>query len=225
MRRATRWSAVLCLICWCGLVRGALAQPSARDVQNERVARLLARGEALREAGNAVSAVAYFRDAINAAPRRSEGYLALGQLYLQLDEPVRALEVFEVATRAAADHSEALWLGLAAALSKLGQEERALGTLRQLVQQRPTPLGLRALAAAAEARGLFLEALSARRALVDALLPAGHESDAARDELATERGQVRALELLLGAADRVRDRSLCGEPDASAITRALARCP
>jgi tetratricopeptide (TPR) repeat protein len=215
----------------------AAAQPSARTVQAERVAWMIAHGDAAQRAGNAIAALSYYRDAISAAPRKSEGYVALGSMYLTLDEPLRALEVFEVGTRAAAS-DEALWLGLAETLRKLGQDERALDALRHLRALTPSPRGLAALAEALAARGSFVEALAARRALVEQLVnassadaPAGEPSaqDAAAPDLAAElraqRAQVRALELLLGSADRVRARDVCSEPGASVLLRALARCP
>lgn len=217
------------------------AEPVARTVQADRVARLIARGEACRAAGDVISALGLFRDAISAAPRKSEGYVALGELYLALEEPQRALEVFETGTRAAAS-DEALWLGLSASLSKLGQHGRALDALRRLHSLSPTPRGLRALAEAAETRGAFVEALAARRGLVAQLvrLTAGpaadtagdtaagadtRDADDARAALKLERAHVRALELLLGAADPVRAQAACSDPRTGLVQRALSRCP
>jgi len=199
----------------------ASAQPSYAA---DRVARLIARGNVLREAGDTISALAYYRDAISAAPRKAEGYVALGELYLALDEPARALEVYTAGTRSGV-HGEALWLGLAAALDKLGQHERALDALRRLRALDPgSQSGLAALADASEAHGSFVEALAARRALL-ALLADEPESDAQVALLADQNARVRALCYLLGAAERVRTKTICASAEQSQVRRALARCP
>ena len=199
----------------------ASAQPA---YAGERATRLVARGHVLREAGDTISALAYFRDAISAAPRRPEGYEALGDLYLALDEPQRALEVYEAGARWAV-RGEALWLGLAAALHKLGQHERALDALRHLRALEPSSrAGLAALADASEARGSFVEALAARRALLE-LLAAEPDSEALAAARADQDARVRALSLLLGAAERVRTKTICSAAEPSPVRRALARCP
>jgi tetratricopeptide (TPR) repeat protein len=203
---------------------GVVAPLARGDARVDRAARLVARGHLLREAGDAISALAYFRDAITAAPRRPEGYQALGDLYLALDEPARALEVYESGSRWAPG-GEALWLGLATALQKLGQDERALVALRRLRALHPSSLaGLAALADASEARGSFVEALAARRALLE-LLRGAPTSEARSAALADQSAHVRALSLLLGAADRVRTKTLCSSAERSLVRRALARCP
>lgn len=209
------------------LSHGGLDAPRAHaqpEYAQGRAARLIARGELLREAGDTISALAYFRDAISAAPRQPAGYVALGALYRELGEPLRALEVYEAGSRwAGAD--EALWLGLAATLQALGQHERALTALRQLLALDPTArAGLAALADASEARGSFVEALAARRALVDVLL-SEPSSEAVTAALSDQRARVRALSFLLGAAERVRGKAVCATGEASLVRRALARCP
>lgn len=183
----------------------------------DRVSQLLARGDAARARGDSLSALGYFRDAVAAAPRRGEGYVALGSYYLELDEPLRALEVFQVGVRSAAP-SQALWLGLSRAQRAVGNTRAALDALRALRDGEPSSLaGLRALASLCEEQGAFLEALSARRALLDQL------SDEA--ERANERAHVRALEHLLGQAERVRRRAVCDEGEPDLVLHALARCP
>ena len=202
----------------------AAAQPNATV---DRVARLVERGDAHRAIGDAVSALAFYREAIAASPRRSEGYAALGGMYLELGEPARALEVFESGVRATA-RGEALWLGYARTLEQLGQHARAVDTLRRFLTIEPSSrAGLRALAEGAERRGAFVEALSARRALFDQLnaASAGAANGELLREVAAERAQVRALERLLGGAERVRSRETCETADASDVARALARCP
>lgn len=190
----------------------------------DRTSRLLARGQLLRDAGDSISALAYFRDAVAAAPREPQGYVALGSLYLELDEPLRALEVFETGARLA-QRGEGLWLGLARTLQKLGQDARALEALRTLRSTDPTGrAGLTALAEATESRGSFIEALGARRALLALLAgePPGDDREAMLNE---QRARVRALELLIGGAERVRARSVCNTGEPSPVRRALAACP
>jgi tetratricopeptide (TPR) repeat protein len=209
------------LACGSLSARRAAAQP---QYAADRSVRLIARGQLLREAGDTISALAYFRDAISAAPRRPEGYVALGALYLELHEPLRALEVYEAGSRWAG-RDEALWLGLAATLQELGQHERALATLRQLHALDPSARGgLSALADAAEARGSFVEALAARRALLD-LLAREPTTEAVTAALTDQRARVRALAYLLGGAERVRGKAVCSSSEVSVVRRALGRCP
>lgn len=200
----------------------ATAQPNATV---DRVARLVERGDAHRAIGDAVSALAFYREAISVAPRRSEGYAALGGMYLELGEPARALEVYEAGVRAAGS-GEALWLGYARTLERLGHAERALEALRRWVDVEPSSQrGLRALAEAAERRGAYAEALAARRALLDQLTDGGRRERGNEPDVAAERAQVRALERMLGSAERVRTAHTCATAEASDIARALARCP
>ena len=202
--------------------RTAEAQPNATV---DRVARYIDRGDAHRKVGDTVSALAFYRDAINVAPRRSEGYAALGAMYLELGEPARALEVYEAGVRAAGS-GEALWLGYAHTLEQLGQRERALDALRRWVDLEPSSQrGLRALAEAAERRGAYAEALAARRALLDQLTDGGRRERGNEPDVASERAQVRALERMLGSAERVRTAQTCVSNEASDVARALARCP
>jgi tetratricopeptide (TPR) repeat protein len=201
------------------------AQPNSTV---DRVARYIQRGDAHRAVGDTVSALAFYRDAIAVAPRRSEGYAALGAMYLEIGEPARALEVYEAGV-ASAHGGEALWLGYARTLEKLGQPGRALDALRRWLEVEPRSRGgLRALADAAERRGAFAEALAARRALLDQLAESGARSGESGElarETASERAQVRALERILGAAERVRSREACEAEEPSNVARALARCP
>lgn len=186
----------------------AFAVTARAEPPFDRAGRLIERGHAAASVGDALSALGYYRDAISAAPRRDDGYIALGELYLQLGEPARALEVLLAGARWTV-RGEALWLGVYAAYAALHDEDKALEALRQLRRVEPASRrGLTALAEQAERRGLFIEALAARRSL------------AALDGESAQRTQVRALEVLLGPADRARARSCTG----SAVDRALARC-
>jgi cytochrome c-type biogenesis protein CcmH/NrfG len=212
------------IICLALLAAPSHGQPSTTFERVDRVARAIERGDAHRKIGDAVSALAFYRDAITIAPRRFEGYAALGAMYLSLGEPARALEVYENGVRSAAG-GEALWLGYATTLEQVGQPERARAALRHFVTLEPSArAALRALAEAAARHGAFVEALGARRALVDQLERATLHRPELRDELTLERAQVRALERILGAAERVRSRERCDEQHAQ-VARALAHCP
>ncbi|MET0343245.1 MAG: hypothetical protein ABW252_19710 [Polyangiales bacterium] len=191
------------------------AQPASAD----RVARLVARGDAQRAYGDSISAVRTYRDAIAAGPRRGEGYVALGALYRALDEPSRAREVYEAARRAQV-HSEPLVLAYADTLARMDAPLDALRVLRDQVRAEPDALAsLEALAALAEARGAYVEALAARRGALAVRTRQGEV------ELAEPRTRVRALERLLGPAERVRAQLQCADPATSDVLRALARCP
>jgi predicted Zn-dependent protease len=182
------------------------AEPPAFD----RAASLIARGRAAEAAGDALSALGYFRDAVAAAPRRDVGYVALGEAYLKLGEPSRALEVLLSGARWTV-RGEALWLALHATYVAVRDDAHALDALRRLRRMEPTSeRGLSALADEAERRGAFVEALAARRSL---LALTGDE---------TQRAHVRALEVLLGNADLVRAKAACGT--GTAVERALAHC-
>jgi tetratricopeptide (TPR) repeat protein len=192
------------------LVLIALWSVRAEAQQFDRAGLLIARGRAATAAGNTLSALGYYRDAIAAAPRRDDGYVALGEAYLSLGEPARALEVLLAGSRWSV-RGEALWLALHATYTALHDDVRALEALRELRRREPSSArGLSALADEAERRGLFLEALAARRSLL------------ASGDL-EQRARVRALEVLLGNADLVRARAACAT--GTAVERALARCP
>lgn len=192
----------------------AQAEPPTFD----RAGRLLERGRSAAAAGDTLSALGYYRDAISAAPRRDDGYVALGELYLALGEPARALEVLQAGGRWTV-HGEALWMALFAAHQALHEDARALDALRQLHRLEPeSQRCLSALAEQTEARGAFIEALAARRSLLTLLERDPAQAEAAREQ----RAHVRALELLLGGAELVRSKSQCST--GSAVERALARC-
>jgi tetratricopeptide (TPR) repeat protein len=192
----------------------AHAEPPTVD----RARRLLERGHSAAALGDTLSALGYYRDAISAAPRRDDGYIALGELYLALGEPARALEVLQAGMRWTI-HAEALWMALFAAHQALHEDAKALDALRQL--RRLEPASRRCLAALAElteAHGAFIEALAARRGLLTLLERDTPQAEAVREQ----RAHVRALELLLGGAELVRSKSQCSTE--SAVERALAGC-
>lgn len=213
MRCTLQTRAALLLALWSSAAAAERPEPS------ERHARLVARGDLHAARGDTLTALGLYRDAITAAPRRGEGYAALGALYLRLSEPGRALEVFETGVRNAGQ-GEALWLGYAEALREAGEPERALWALRSLRTLEPeSHAGLGALASALEQRGGYIEALSVRRKRVELLARVN------APELELERSQVRALEYLLGASERTHARQRCTPTLTSAVLRALAACP
>jgi Flp pilus assembly protein TadD len=213
------------LLLGCVSRAGALPPPppearwSARE-QASANASLLARGDAALAAGDSISAIGYYRDAVSRAPRDARGYVALGRAYLQVREPTHALEAFEVGMRST-QGSDDLVLGLTEAYVMLGREAQALRVLRAaLAHGADSDALLEALAAAAEQSGAFTEALSARRALLVRAREAG-TLDAA--QLRALETRVSALELLLGGAERL-GRARCGEADTSDLVRALIGC-
>jgi tetratricopeptide (TPR) repeat protein len=192
----------------------AHAEPPTFD----RAKRLLERGHSAAAAGDTLSALGYYRDAISAAPRRDDGYIALGELYLALGEPARALEVLQAGGRWTV-HAEALWMALFATHQALHEDAKALDALRHLRRLEPESRRcLSALAELTEAHGAFIEALAARRGLLTLLERDRAQAEAAREQ----RARVRALELLLGGAELARSKSQCGA--GSAVERALASC-
>ncbi|MDH5490475.1 MAG: tetratricopeptide repeat protein, partial [Myxococcales bacterium] len=183
--------------------------------------RLRELGQAHRRAGDAGSAAAYFRDALEIDPSDGEAYEALGSLYLAARRFDDALAVFEAGAHRRPGRIE-IWRGLAAALEGRGdrlEAEDALGRLLAL-----EPWDERALldqARLALDRGAFSLALNAHRRLIDA---AAMGRSISSEALARARRAARALILLVGDLDPAY--ASC-EPAASgsAIRRALAGCP
>ena len=211
-RSMSRRLLVFVSVVWVVLVTadaGARAQ-----VQADRVRDLIARGHDLEQRGDPTSAIAFYRDAVAAGPRDPRGYGALGACYLALEEWSRAREVFEAGIAAAGRDAE-LWWGLFEAQQKLGKPEAALRALRELLARAPLDeRALRALVELSGELGAFHAALAATRTLVSLT----HEGP----ELASLKLRARALELILGAAERTRARPC---QDGSAVLSALARCP
>lgn len=184
----------------------------------ERAARLIQRGDQLRAAGDSVSALAFYRDAISAAPRDVNGYLALGRAYSEVSELSRAIEVFQVGVRYAGEHTELL-LAWIAAYERNGAPSEALTLSRALAFAHANEPRLAAEHARLCAQlGRFGEALAARRSEARWRRRLG---DTEGYEQA--RAQARALELLVASSDRVAASSHCRELQSS-IRRALAHC-
>ncbi len=197
---------------WAVLVTAdASSQPA---VQADRVRDLIARGQELEQRGDPTSAIAFYRDAVAARPRDARGYGALGACYLALAEWARAREVFEAGT-AAAPREAGLWWGLFEAQRQLDKPEEAQRALRALLALAPhDERALRALVELSTEVGAFAVALAATRTLVSL----AHEGP----ERSALMLQARALELILGAAERTRAHPC---PAGSAVLSALARCP
>ena len=124
--------------------------------------------------------------------------------------------------RAARVRSEALWLGLARCYALLGKGESALLVLRKLAAEGGGSRQLfEALAEQAEAAGAFVEALSARRAVLSKLRA---DDAASEDERRAADTRVAALQLLLGKADRLATGSCQGRAP-SVVLGALLACP
>ncbi|HEX6240086.1 MAG TPA: hypothetical protein VFZ61_04310, partial [Polyangiales bacterium] len=202
------------LACWLPLA--ARAVPPAHDPLRT----LIGRGDLALARGDSISAIGYYRDAINRAPRAPEGYAALGRAYLVLKEPEHARETFAWGLRNTRG-SEPLALGLSDSLRALGDDQAALELLRQqLATAGGGALLLEQLALLAEAAGALTEALAARRALLR-LVAADPASPA--ETLRQAQIRVSALQLLLGPADRL-GAVHCAEREGSALLSALCGC-
>lgn len=207
--------ALLALIFW-SMPALALPPPAPESALDQ----LLARGDAALARGDSISALAYYRDAVNRAPRNPRGYVAVGRGYLAVHEPTHALEAFEAGQRNTRG-SEELSLGLSQTYALQGDEARALRVLRELMSQGAHSLLLfETQAALAEHAGALTEALAARRAQL-ALLEAQEPVD--MEGLHQARIRVAALQLLLGPADRLSS-AHCGDPDDGAFLAALRGC-
>jgi predicted Zn-dependent protease len=183
----------------------------------DRVALLVSRGEQRVQAGDPLSAIGYFRDAVTHAPRDPRGYLALARTYLETEQPERAVEVYEAALYACGERPDLL-LALAEAQNRGDRPEVALLILRTLSERSPSQSEVHERRAEiAERTGRFAEALDARRAML--VLRAARDDADTRDAML----RTRALSLLAGEADRLNRDVSCGE-GASQIRRSLADC-
>jgi hypothetical protein len=166
---------------------------AAQDADRRaRAADLVVLGERFAQAGDRVSARAYFRDAISADPSYAPAYRD-------------AEATFRVGILRA--HAEArLWVGLARALDALEAPADADAVLAQAdAQLRGDPDLLAFCVARAERRGRWSLALSITRRLA---VRAVREGEAER--AAALRARARALAVLVGGLDPV------GAPSAAA---------
>jgi tetratricopeptide (TPR) repeat protein len=204
---------------WLGLAASAKALPPTPDGTSPLL-HLIARGDAALRVGDSISAIGYYRDAVSRAPRDPRGYSALGRAYLQVHETEHAREAFESGLRHTYG-SEALSFGLVEVYEQLGKYERALETARVIARVAEDVLfAHETLARLAERRGAFSEALAARRAKLTRLRADGETAKAARDQ---EETRIRALVLLLGAAERLTSRQ-CSARSGSVVLSALLGC-
>ncbi len=176
---------------------GALAAQSRRG---QRAERLVRRGRALVAAGDAGSALAYFRRAIEVDRWAAEAYAELASVYLAQRRPADALEALQAGLRRC-PQAEVLHLLFARTLYDRGARAEAAEVLRTLVALAPTSVAAhRERAAQAEGRGGWSEALGAYRAIV-ALAADGLEVPPAVLEEA--RQHIGALRLLTRGTDPV----------------------
>lgn len=201
----------------CGAPRAQALPP---PVAASPVTSLIARGDAALRAGDSISAIGFYLDAVARAPRDPRGYVALGRAYLTVREPEHAREAFESGLRHT-HGSDALALGLAELYEQMGQYERALVTVRRLARGADDVLVVQdTLARLAERRGSFTEALAARRARVTLLCAPDVVDRAACDQEAT---RVRALMLLIGGAERLSPKQ-CAVRGDSLVLSVLLGC-
>ncbi len=204
-----------------GLSASASAQPSRAARPGEaRAARLIQTGESYLAAGDRGSAIGYFREAIQSDPGAIRAYLRLGESYRGRGSLRDARTVLEAGLVRDPD-AAALWLALAETLREAGAIDDAARAVRSLLARQPDhPAGLRMRASLARERGAWSEALTAYRRLVaqaDALgLSPEERAEAERYEA--------ALRLLARPLDPISAPRSCAD-DASAIRRAVARCP
>jgi tetratricopeptide (TPR) repeat protein len=171
---------------------------AAQDADRRaRAADLVVLGERFAQAGDRVSARAYFRDAISADPSYAPAYVALGELELARAAYRDAEATFRVGILRA--HAEArLWVGLARALDALEAPADADAVLAQAdAQLRGDP----DLLAFCVARAERYE--SGRRSLPGALLPADEE--AFRGDRSLTRTHLARELVRVGVARDVRE--------------------
>jgi tetratricopeptide (TPR) repeat protein len=200
----------------CSAASSAMAQ--SRTLR--RAESLLSRGDTAADAGDLISAITLYREAVAVAPRWAAAYAALGAAYSTSGRLSDAIEVFRAGMRNASAHPS-LVIGLALAYAEHGAEIRALEALRARSEARPGELEIeRTRVTLAVRAGRFAEALSAQRAVVRILGESGVELSTLDDARATEQ----ALALLNGTSDRARSKDVC-KRHVSQVRSALARCP
>jgi tetratricopeptide (TPR) repeat protein len=193
MRSALVGLVVLLVVLPCG---GSSAQELDRRA---RAAQLAVLGDRFAQAGDRVSARAYFRDAITADPSFTDAYASLGELELAREAYRDAEATFRVGLVRASPTAR-LWIGLARALDGLEASADADAVLAQAdAQLREDPELLAFRAERAEQRGRWSLALAITRRLATR---AEREGDAERASALQAR--ARALAVLVGRLDPVR---------------------
>jgi tetratricopeptide (TPR) repeat protein len=205
-----------CVALWTLVV--LITTPAESSAQSRppsaRAARLIQLADAYVASGDRGSAIAYYRDAINADPTAMRAYHGLGEVYRARGTLDEARRVFETGLARAPDDA-ALWLGLTHTLIALGALDDAARALRSLLERHPAqPAALALRADLARERGAWSEALTAYRAL----LARGELDEAAS---AQARRYEEALRILAQPLDPVSAERACA---GSAVRRALARC-
>jgi tetratricopeptide (TPR) repeat protein len=166
-----------------------------------RAQRLQRTGQALVLAGNPLSAVSFFRRAIQVDPSFVPAYVELANVYLAREGgALRALEVVEVGRRRHQDN-EALSLVYVRVLRQLHRDADAARVLRHLVQQEPDSAAAHALRAElARSRGAWSEALASYRAV----LRLAERGTVTEESAADARRNVAALQILTRGVDPIR---------------------
>lgn len=182
-----------------------------------RAVRSIELGDGFLAAGDRGRALAYYRDAIAADPLAERAYAGLGEIFRQRGAHHDARRVYELGLSRLPDAAP-LWLGLAHTLDEAGRTGEAAQAVRALLERQPQNAEAIALRAdLARRRGAWSEALTAYRTL-SAL--DGVDEASAREA----RRYEAALRLLASPLDPVSAPRACAE-GASAVRRALARCP
>jgi len=183
---------------------------SAQPRRGERAARLVQTGRALVRAGNPISAISYFRQAIQVDTHHADGYLELAEVYLAQDRAPLALEVVQAGIRHA--RSADLHLLLARIQRESGDLDEAARVLGALIGREPRSVaGHAQRAEVARERGRWSEALASYRAI----LALAEEGETVSEETRAEaRRYASALLLLVGDLDPA---SRCGEGPLRAV--------
>jgi len=88
------------------------------------------------DTGNAEAAIAYFKEAVRAAPKRSDGYQAVGQIWVREEQPLQALEWYQKASELNPSRMS-LVLNYANLLSSTDQFELALVEYEMAIERHP----------------------------------------------------------------------------------------
>ena len=93
-------------------------------------------GAAYANQGRTAEALAAYREAVRVDPRLARGHDGIGQLQAELGQTTDAIRAFEAAIRADPTYSDA-YLNLAVVLTGVGDIDRAVATVRELLRRVP----------------------------------------------------------------------------------------
>jgi tetratricopeptide (TPR) repeat protein len=184
------------------------------DARRSRAELLTAQAERLAAAGDRVSALGYFRDAIRVDAAYGPAYAGLGRLEAVRGRTSDARETYAQGLAVSPGTLE-LWVGAAEVELQFGDHREARALLARMAARFPNdPRAHREHGLLAERMFAWAEALAAHRALI-ALSRRGLSVDAAWLEEA--EAHAAALEVLVGDGDPL---SRC---EGSEVRRALCR--